>query len=323
MTGITLDVDGGLRVICEDFCNFTCNNNQPVCGNSIQEIGEQCDDGNTKNGDGCSSTCTDEPQQPVCGDGNVDPNEQCDDGNTSSGDGCSSTCIDEPQQTVCGDGNVDPSEQCDDGNNLSGDGCSSTCTDELQQPVCGDGNVDTGEQCDDGNTSSGDGCSSTCTVEQPQAQPLNSCETAFAFGDRNRDGNLDQGDVELDDILNTNRWGWQLNVNKGDNFTTPIYAAAGGNDISKGTLVGELTVSYVNDKVAVTFTMGAGNTMGTTQLYVGGENVQNAAPGTYGNLHEGMNAATSDSYEITVDPNATSMKIVAHADVCGPNNSNK
>lgn len=29
----------------------------PVCGNGTVEAGEQCDDGNTNNGDGCSSTC--------------------------------------------------------------------------------------------------------------------------------------------------------------------------------------------------------------------------------------------------------------------------
>jgi TonB family protein len=28
-----------------------------VCGNGILEAGEQCDDGNTSDGDGCSSTC--------------------------------------------------------------------------------------------------------------------------------------------------------------------------------------------------------------------------------------------------------------------------
>lgn len=31
-----------------------------VCGNGIVEAGEQCDDGNTVNGDGCSSTCQNE-----------------------------------------------------------------------------------------------------------------------------------------------------------------------------------------------------------------------------------------------------------------------
>lgn len=32
----------------------------PVCGNGVLEASEQCDDGNTANGDGCSSTCTNE-----------------------------------------------------------------------------------------------------------------------------------------------------------------------------------------------------------------------------------------------------------------------
>jgi cysteine-rich repeat protein len=32
---------------------------------------------------------------PSCGDGHVDPGEECDDGNTVSGDGCSATCQDE------------------------------------------------------------------------------------------------------------------------------------------------------------------------------------------------------------------------------------
>jgi cysteine-rich repeat protein len=66
------------------------SNPSPVCGNSQTESGEQCDDGNTNNGDGCSSTC----QNEFCGDGNTQGglSEQCDDGNTNNGDGCSSTC---------------------------------------------------------------------------------------------------------------------------------------------------------------------------------------------------------------------------------------
>jgi TonB family protein len=31
-----------------------------VCGNGIKEAGEQCDDGNTRDGDGCSSKCVKE-----------------------------------------------------------------------------------------------------------------------------------------------------------------------------------------------------------------------------------------------------------------------
>jgi len=37
------------------------NANGPICGNSVIESGEQCDDGNTVSGDGCSATCQLEP----------------------------------------------------------------------------------------------------------------------------------------------------------------------------------------------------------------------------------------------------------------------
>jgi len=32
-----------------------------VCGNGIIDVGETCDDGNTIDGDGCSSTCQSGP----------------------------------------------------------------------------------------------------------------------------------------------------------------------------------------------------------------------------------------------------------------------
>jgi fibro-slime domain-containing protein len=77
-----------------------------VCGNKVVEGSEQCDDGNTVSGDGCSPFCRLEPVCPpaggacstVCGSGLLLANDtkQCDDGNTVSGDGCSSTCMIEP-----------------------------------------------------------------------------------------------------------------------------------------------------------------------------------------------------------------------------------
>jgi len=63
------------------------------------------------------------PIVPHCGDGYVDAGEQCDDGNAGNGDGCSAQCVLE----VCGNGVHDPAEQCDDGNQADGDGCSASC----------------------------------------------------------------------------------------------------------------------------------------------------------------------------------------------------
>jgi cysteine-rich repeat protein len=125
----------------------------PFCGDGILDSDEECDDGNTTDGDGCSAACT---VEPLCGDGNLDPGEGCDDGNNINGDGCSAECT---VESFCGDGELDPGEQCDDGNNVDGDGCSSECTEEA---FCGDGVLDPGEQCDDGNNENGDGCSATC-----------------------------------------------------------------------------------------------------------------------------------------------------------------
>jgi cysteine-rich repeat protein len=64
----------------------------------------------------------------LCGDSIVDPGEQCDDGNRVGGDGCSSICQTETPQAACGDGQLDADEACDDGNVASSDGCSATCT---------------------------------------------------------------------------------------------------------------------------------------------------------------------------------------------------
>ena len=85
-----------------------------IVGTSTSPVAEQCDDGNTAVGDGCSDECVIE----VCGDGTVNASivgtssvpvtEACDDGNTVSGDGCSSECLIEG----CGDGIVGGTEEC-------------------------------------------------------------------------------------------------------------------------------------------------------------------------------------------------------------------
>ena len=129
----------------------------PRCGDGFKEPSEQCDDGNSIAGDGCSVNCTIE----TCGNGIIDPHEGCDDGNTNDHDGCQHNC----QIERCGDGITDTlaGEVCDDGNNNDGDGCSADCRSDES---CGNSIVDwaVGEDCDDGNDLAGDGCSDHCRV---------------------------------------------------------------------------------------------------------------------------------------------------------------
>jgi cysteine-rich repeat protein len=60
------------------------------CGDGFVALPEQCDDGNTDNGDGCSSTCR---YEYICGNNVRELGEQCDDGNTADGDDCNSGCF--------------------------------------------------------------------------------------------------------------------------------------------------------------------------------------------------------------------------------------
>ena len=164
----------------------------PGCGDGFVQNSEECDDGNTLPGDGCSGACTKEDYAicpPTggecvstikCGDGVIEASEACDDGNTKDGDGCSSDClVSDPNYdcsvlnqmcinlNVCGDSQVTGEEACDDGNNVANDGCSNDCSivedgylcgkpgiacKKVIIPVCGDGVLDSGEECDDGNT---------------------------------------------------------------------------------------------------------------------------------------------------------------------------
>lgn len=139
--GLGINDAGGLQVVPS-----TGDAGVTACGNGALGGTEQCDDGNTANGDGCSSSCRIElgykcpaPGSPcsttTCGDGVVEGAEQCDLGDVRPFDGCSPTCQIEPRCSRedsgclprCGDGIKFPSEDCDDGNTTNGDGCSFDC----------------------------------------------------------------------------------------------------------------------------------------------------------------------------------------------------
>lgn len=118
--------------------DITC---APACGDGVLDAGEQCDDGNTMNGDCCSADCVADSPGSACDDG--DPCTAADQCNANGE--CAGTA------STCGDGQLDAAcgEQCDDGNETSGDCCSSTCQFEASGSSCADdGNPCTDDFCD-------------------------------------------------------------------------------------------------------------------------------------------------------------------------------
>ena len=132
------------------FVNGSCFAVQ--CGNGIVEINEDCDDGNTDDGDCCSSTCTFEPVASLCDDGNVCTDNECD------GAG---TCL-------IAANNSDP---CDDGLFCNGaDTCSGgTCSVHAGDPCaagteCANDCNETADNClDPVGATCGDASDTECT----------------------------------------------------------------------------------------------------------------------------------------------------------------
>ncbi|MEI9947885.1 MAG: DUF4215 domain-containing protein [Pseudomonadota bacterium] len=161
----------------------------PGCGDGkVNQDDEECDDGNTLPGDGCSGACTKEDYSECpptggecmstikCGDGVIEAAESCDDGNTDDDDGCSADClVKDPlydcsvlnmscvNTVVCGDSQVTGDEVCDDANKVGGDGCSANCLTVEPNFICGKPGKTSCRKvtipvCGDGSIDAGEDC---------------------------------------------------------------------------------------------------------------------------------------------------------------------
>jgi cysteine-rich repeat protein len=196
----------------------------PLCGNGALEEGEPCDDGNTANGDCCSSTCQFEAAASTCNDGSVCTSNDacdgagvcvggssldCDDGNICTTDTCDSSA---------GCGHTDNTDVCDDGNACTfSDSCSggtcggltvtcddgNACTTDSCDPASGCVHTNNTAACDDGNAcTSGDTCGGgTCqggaavTCDDGNVCTTDSCDSATGCVYTNNTAACDDGNA--------------------------------------------------------------------------------------------------------------------------------
>ncbi len=153
LTGLESCDDGPNNGTMASCCDTQCR---------FKGRGAECNDANTMTvNDVCDGQnhCAGRVPVPVvsCGDGRREGMEQCDDGNTRDEDGCNHDCHLEQgyvcntaspsvcHVNLCGNGRADAGEECDSLNNPC---CDSTCHFKPTGATCEDGNsLTTGEQC--------------------------------------------------------------------------------------------------------------------------------------------------------------------------------
>jgi YD repeat-containing protein len=118
--------------------------------------------------------------------------------------------------------------------------------------------------------------------------------------------------------LTKNRWGWAINITNTGSYEYDIWAGAGLNQTSKGTLVGKLTVNWDGSYATVTYDMNSGFSMCGIHVYAGDFKPITIAPGQYGNTMSFDPKVTtySNTYAVA-DSGTDGIWIIAHAGVYG------
>jgi hypothetical protein len=105
-------------------------------------------------------------------------------------------------------------------------------------------------------------------------------------------------------------WGWVIKGSPPINGT--LYMGAGGNSISKATIVGNFTIAHTGSNLVVTYTTTAGYSLSATHFYYNTTYPSSIAPGQFGNTHDGLpQGTTQDSFSIPYDP--AKMTYIVHA----------
>lgn len=127
-------------------------------------------------------------------------------------------------------------------------------------------------------------------------------ETAYAYG----------GDsAKCFSEYGFKRWGWTNGEYAEGDYTLDLYAGAGQCDITKGTLVGNVTVNYHGGVATVKYNVNAPYTLGETHLYVGNNPLYPKA------VAPGQSPFTGGGANYQVTGLSGSIYVIAHAEVGG------
>jgi hypothetical protein len=145
---------------------------------------------------------------------------------------------------------------------------------------------------------------------------LQGCETAFAYGTHvfASDAKANPAPSLPSLRLTRNRWGWAIRRTSTGTTTHNVYAGAGLNDISKGTLVGTVSINWSGTTAVVTYNLATGVVMTEAHLYAGSTPPTTIAPGQYGNNASFTTPVSSHTFTV---PLAGSVAwFIVHAVVC-------
>ena len=137
--------DSNVCTTSDECTGGVCQGDLNTCGDGIVQngtCGEECDDGNTNNGDCCSSICQFEASGSGCG----DPSDtECDNPDTCDGAG---TCDinNEADASVCGDQGVD----CLEDDECAAGSCQDNGFASIGTPCDVDADLCTNDECDGG-----------------------------------------------------------------------------------------------------------------------------------------------------------------------------
>ncbi|MCK5781927.1 MAG: hypothetical protein KAH10_05020 [Flavobacteriales bacterium] len=165
---------------------------------------------------------------------------------------------------------------------------------------------------------------------EPPSPPSDVCETAFAKYDVEWQDDITHGtgyvftskasdnpdDYQTLDI--SKRWGWSGNFEMNDpgELVVPLWAGAGKNDTSKGTLVGNVVYKKENGVITVSYNLDNGYTLSEAHTYAGDVAPTKAAPGKYNYKTEDPDSPSSHTFTLDESDNNVTW-FISHATVCG------